>query len=216
MSFSNPLDTRLLKALAHPLRERILESITDRGEASPVELARELDQPLATVSHHTRVLRDLGCIELVRTEPRRGAVEHYYRPVLRPFLDDEQWEQLSLVKRRGLAAQLLRRVFAEASAAGAHGGFDTAGAHVARMPLALDDRGWQELADAVTAILSAAEAIQQRSDQRRGDDGEDSDAVRRSELAILHFAVADDAAPSAPSAPAPRAGGRRNRPSRSE
>jgi hypothetical protein len=53
------------------------------------------------VSHHTRVLRDLGCIELVRTEPRRGAVEHYYRPVLRPFLDDEQWEQLSLVKRRG-------------------------------------------------------------------------------------------------------------------
>jgi DNA-binding transcriptional ArsR family regulator len=48
MSFSNPLDRRLLKALAHPLRERILESITDRGEASPVELARELDQPLAT------------------------------------------------------------------------------------------------------------------------------------------------------------------------
>jgi DNA-binding transcriptional ArsR family regulator len=213
MSFSNPLDTRLLKALAHPLRERILELITDRGEASPVELARELDQPLATVSHHTRVLRDLECIELVRTEPRRGAVEHYYRAVLRPFLDDEQWEQLSLVKRRGLAAQLLRRIFAEASAAGAQGGFDPAGAYLARLPVTLDDDGWRELSDALTELLSTAEAIQQRSDERRGDDGEDSAAVRRSELALLHFAVADEAAPPLP---APRAGKRRKRPSRGE
>lgn len=71
MSWSESLDASLLKALAHPLRTRVLELIVEREEASPVELARDLGQPLATVSHHTRVLRDLGCIELVRTE--RGA-----------------------------------------------------------------------------------------------------------------------------------------------
>jgi DNA-binding transcriptional ArsR family regulator len=202
MSFSNPLDASLLKALAHPLRARILESITDRGEASPVEVARELDQPLATVSHHTRVLRELGCIELTRTEPRRGAVEHYYRAVLRPFLDDAQWEKLSLVKRRGLAGQLLRRIFAEASAAGAGGGFDTAGAHVARVPLALDDRGWEELSEVVANLLSSAQTIQERSDERRRENGDDA---RPSELAVLHFAVA-----TTPRAREPRPRGRRS------
>jgi DNA-binding transcriptional ArsR family regulator len=208
MDFSTPLDASLLKALAHPLRAQILESITDRGEASPVELARELDQPLATVSHHTRVLRDLGCIELSRTEPRRGAVEHYYRAVLLPFLGDAQWEQLSLVGRRGLAGQLLRRIFAAASAAGASGGFDTAGAHAARVPLALDDRGWEELSEVVAELLSSAERIQERSDARRGkDDGE----VRSSELAILHFAVAGATTPTAEE---PRRPARRGRSSR--
>jgi DNA-binding transcriptional ArsR family regulator len=197
MSFSAPLDARLLKALAHPLRARILESITDRGEASPVELARDLDQPLATVSHHTRVLRDLGCIELTRTEPRRGAVEHYYRAVLRPLLDDAQWEQLSLMERRGLAGQLVRRIFEAASAAGAVGGFDAAGAHVARVPLALDERGWEELSRVVADLLSTAQTIQERSDARRRTEGDD---VRPSELAILHFAVAG-ATPSAADTP---------------
>jgi len=82
MRVSHPLDESLIKALAHPLRWRILEILSERGEASPVEIARLLDQPLATISHHTRVLRDLRCIELTRTQPRRGAIEHYYRPVM--------------------------------------------------------------------------------------------------------------------------------------
>src|SRR5689334_4699275 len=70
-----PLDQSLIRALAHPLRWRIVEILVERGEGSPVQLARELDQPLATVSHHVRVLRDTGSIALTRTEPRRGAVE---------------------------------------------------------------------------------------------------------------------------------------------
>jgi len=58
------IDESLSKALAHPLRWRILEVVSEQGEASPVEIARTLDQPLATVSHHVRVLRDAHCIEL--------------------------------------------------------------------------------------------------------------------------------------------------------
>src|SRR5204863_3634310 len=108
----------LIKALSHPLRWRILETMVDRGETSPVELARLLDQPLATVSHHTRVLRDHGCIELTRTEPRRGAVEHYYRAVLPAFFDDQQWRQVPVVLRRAIAGQLFQRIFQEAAAAG--------------------------------------------------------------------------------------------------
>jgi DNA-binding transcriptional ArsR family regulator len=89
MASSDTVDASVLKALGHPLRMRLLTFVAERGEASPVQMSRALDVPLATVSHHTRVLRDLGYVELARTEPRRGAMEHYYRAVAAPFLDDE-------------------------------------------------------------------------------------------------------------------------------
>jgi DNA-binding transcriptional ArsR family regulator len=187
MSASHPLDGSLIKALAHPLRWRILEILSDRGEASPVELARMLDQPLATVSHHTRVLRDMGSIELTRTVPRRGAVEHYYRPVMPTFFDDEQWARIPTSLRRGLAAQVFRRIFGEAAAAGEAGAFDAPGAHIDRLLVELDAEGRRELSDLLTEILKQAQAIQERSDARRGN----GDAIHVSEVAILHFEVAD-------------------------
>jgi DNA-binding transcriptional ArsR family regulator len=190
MSVSHSLDQSLIKALAHPLRWRIVEVLTDRGEASPVELARLLDQPLATISHHTRVLRDLQCIELTRTEPRRGAVEHYYRVLMPAFFDDEQWAHIPAMLRRGLAAQVFRRIIEEAAAAGAAGAFDAPGAHLDRMRVELDDRGWRELSDLLTSVLKKAQAIEERSDSRR----DAGTGGRTSEVAILHFEVAESIA----------------------
>jgi DNA-binding transcriptional ArsR family regulator len=74
MASSDNVEASALKALSNPLRMRLLTFVAERGEASPVEMSRALDMPLATVSHHTRVLRDLRYIELSRTEQRRGAV----------------------------------------------------------------------------------------------------------------------------------------------
>jgi DNA-binding transcriptional ArsR family regulator len=189
MSAAPSLDESLIKALAHPLRWRIVEAVVERGEASPVQLARLLDEPLATVSHHTRVLRDHGCLELTRTEPRRGAVEHYYRAIMPAFFDDEQWRQMPVMLRRGIAGQIFRRIFEEASAAGALGAFDAPGAHVDRMVLELDDAGWEELSALLTDVLKRAQAIQERSDARRSDGA----PARTSEVAFLHFEMAADA-----------------------
>jgi len=36
------------------------------------------DIPLGSVSYHVRMLRDYGLVELSRTEPKRGALEHFY------------------------------------------------------------------------------------------------------------------------------------------
>jgi DNA-binding transcriptional ArsR family regulator len=191
MSAGDPFEARLLKALGHPLRLRIIESLIETGEGSPVQLARELGQPLATVSHHFRMLRDLGWVELIRTEPRRGAVEHFYRASTRPFIDDEQWVELPVVMRRGLARQTFRRIFEDASVAGGEGGFDEAGAHIDRMFLELDDTGRRELSETLTGVLERADEIQRRSDARAarpaGPDGE----VTATSLVILHFRLAD-------------------------
>jgi DNA-binding transcriptional ArsR family regulator len=210
MASSDALDLRLLKALGHPLRLRMLTLVTERGEASPVELARELDQPLSTVSHHTRVLRDLGYLELSRTEPRRGAIEHYYRALTPPFLDDDEWAQLPVMLRRGLAAQTFRRIVREAADSGPKGGFDAPGAHVARLILDLDDRGWRELSDAVLALLKRAQTIQERSDTRSQARG-GAVGGQGSELAILHFALGESVSSSEPEAGPPE---RRGRPPR--
>ena len=90
---ASAVDSRLAKALAHPLRVQLLAALNE-GVASPNELAKRLDEPLTNVSYHVRMLHDLGTIELVETEPRRGALEHYYRAVVRPFFGDRDWKRL--------------------------------------------------------------------------------------------------------------------------
>jgi DNA-binding transcriptional ArsR family regulator len=199
MSAAPSLDESLIKALAHPLRWRIVETVVERGEASPIELARLLDEPLATVSHHTRVLRDHGCIALTRTVPRRGAVEHYYRAILPAFFDDQQWRQVPVVLRRGIAGQLFRRIFQEAAAAGDAGAFDAPDAHLDRMVVELDDAGREELSALLTDVLRRAQAIQERSDARRGEDGD----ARICEIALMHFELAQSDAPPRRSPPLP-------------
>jgi DNA-binding transcriptional ArsR family regulator len=71
---------RHAKALAHPLRGQILTLLEDGGRRSPNQLARELGNgaPLGTVSYHVRYLHRQDLIRLVDTQPRRGAIEHFY------------------------------------------------------------------------------------------------------------------------------------------
>jgi DNA-binding transcriptional ArsR family regulator len=190
MSAPPPLDQGLIKALAHPLRWRIVEVLVERGEASPVELARTLDQPLATVSHHVRVLRDQNSIELVRTEPRRGAVEHYYRARMPAFFDDDQWSLVPTMLRRGLSGQLFQRLFAEAAAAGSTGAFDAPTSHMDRLIVELDDEARRELSALLTELMRSVQAIQERSEARR--DGNESRQTVA--LTILAFEVAESLA----------------------
>lgn len=72
------LDPRLAKALSSEVRARALELVAE-GVQSPKLIAAELQLDLRSVAYHVRVLRKLGCIELIETVPRRGAVEHVYR-----------------------------------------------------------------------------------------------------------------------------------------
>lgn len=72
------IDPRLAKALSRPLRADALALIGE-GVNSPKLIAAKLGLDLRTVAYHVRVLRSLGCIELVETRPRRGATEHVYR-----------------------------------------------------------------------------------------------------------------------------------------
>src|ERR1700742_3186463 len=95
-------EARIAKALAHPLRARILQRLGERV-TTPGDLAVELGAPLGVVSYHVRMLREYDCVQLVRTEPRRGALQHFYRATARPQLEPEQWRSLPATLRRELS-----------------------------------------------------------------------------------------------------------------
>ena len=72
-------DATWAKALSHPLRGAILQSMRRDGSLSPVAAARELDQTVGTTAYHFRQLHKLGYIEVCAEVQRRGATEHVYR-----------------------------------------------------------------------------------------------------------------------------------------
>lgn len=72
---------RVARANTHPLRISILEVLgIDGGRTlSPSDLSYELRAPLSNINYHTTELYKSGLLTLVRTQPVRGATEHFYR-----------------------------------------------------------------------------------------------------------------------------------------
>jgi DNA-binding transcriptional ArsR family regulator len=178
------VDTRLAKALAHPLRARILVVLNEQV-ASPNEIAGMLDERLPNVSYHVRALVDLECIELVRTAQRRGATEHYYRALRRPYFSDRDWRRLPRSARQRLVDLGLQLIWDDLSQAVEAGTLDARpDMHVTRSPLVLDERGWGELRDALDGLLEKTERIGRDSKARLAKSGEDGIPAR---LALMHF-----------------------------
>jgi DNA-binding transcriptional ArsR family regulator len=182
---------QLAKALAHPLRVRILTSL-HRGISSPNQLAQELDEPLGNVSYHVKTLLEYDCVELVKTEPRRGAVEHFYRATERAFFSDADWAKIPASARKGIEGVILESIGQDATAALTEGTIDArTDSHVTRTPLNLDEQGWTELSKLLGDTLESAMKIGEESASRLAD--EKADGIPTS-LSILHFEVPPKAA----------------------
>jgi DNA-binding transcriptional ArsR family regulator len=180
------IDQRIMKALSHPLRVRML-TLLNQKVASPSELAQELDEPLGNVSYHMRFLADLKMVKLVRTEPRRGAVEHYYEALEPPQISNGDWAQLPASLRRGLSDSLLREIANDVRSASQDGGFDRDSVHVSRVAMELDDKGWSELSALLGDLQQRARAIQEQSNTRR--ERSDAEAIRTA-LVLMQFECA--------------------------
>ena len=193
------LDSNIVKALSHPLRMRILTRLNE-GVASPNEMAKEFEESLPLVSYHVRILRELDCIELVRTTPRRGAIEHHYRALTRPFLDEEDWAQLPPSARKAVSNTVLSKLLGDVRGAVAAGTFDErADRHLSYAPLMLDEQGWRELGDRLGELLTWAIEEQAVSAGRLQDDQSGGPEVR-ARLSILAYT----APPAGAESPAPK------------
>jgi DNA-binding transcriptional ArsR family regulator len=167
------VNLQLVKALGHELRVEILTILNERM-ASPNELANELEEGLSQVSYHVKVLKDYECIRLVKTEPRRGAVEHYYRATSRAFLTDRDWQQLPESVRPGLSADLFELIVNDTVAALETGAFDKrVDRHMSWTPLVLDERGWRDMIKLMDGSLERVLKIQADASSRLAKSGEE-------------------------------------------
>jgi DNA-binding transcriptional ArsR family regulator len=189
------VDARLAKALSHPMRAHILAILNDRV-ASPNEIAGMINERLPNVSYHVRALHELECIELVRTAQRRGAIEHYYRALKRPFFSDRDWKRLPQSARQAMSDVALQLIWDDVSTAIEENTFERRpDRYLTRSPLVLDERGWGELNEVLGGVLAEAERIGSQSVKRLAKADEIGIPTR---LVMMHF-EASEAEESEPS-----------------
>lgn len=129
-----PLD-RVLRALNHPLRRRILREL-NTAPASASALAKAFDEELGAVSYHLNqvLARECGVVELVETIARRGALEKVFG------LNRAIWDEVSSVPELG-------------------------GGGAEWLPIEVDSPTWQEICEArrdFQARVAEAVAASQR------------------------------------------------------
>jgi DNA-binding transcriptional ArsR family regulator len=161
------METTLAAIVAHPTRARAFSILAERT-ASPVEIAQQIGKDVGHVGYHVRKLLQLGLIELVDEKPVRGAVEHFYRAIERPVVTEEEFAGQSVEEREVFTRYTLQlHVTDIARAMDEHTVDARVNRVVTRMPILVDEEGFQELSDLHTEVLERTMEIEARSNERR-------------------------------------------------
>lgn len=194
-------DPRLVKALAHPLRVRIL-GLLEHRTLSPKQLSGELSLPVENVSYHVRTLRRLGFIKLVRTRQVRGTIEHYYDLVAPPRMTAQAWSELPGIVKEAMTGANLGQISDIVNRAAAEDGFARAESHLQRMPFTLDEEGFKAASDVLSEALERIEKIER--DSRKRIAGGRSEPVPVVSVVMLFDAPSDASPPAAAPTPTRR------------
>src|SRR5690242_18616523 len=71
------------KAMAHPLRQRLLFALLHPATIS--QLSTALGSQKGNIAHHLKVLREAGMVRVVATRTVRGGTEQYYQRTVRRY-----------------------------------------------------------------------------------------------------------------------------------
>jgi hypothetical protein len=160
------IDQRLVKALAHPLRIKILETLTERV-GSPNRLSGDLDVGLSHVAYHTRALARCGCLELIDTAQRRGATEHFYKASPHSFIGARIWRHVPRPLLGGVSGATLQSFMDRAVAALEAGTIDgREETTLYWMPVLLDEQGWSKVTATMEETVDEVLAVQAESSER--------------------------------------------------
>lgn len=173
----------LASASAHPTRLRTLMILTER-EATPREVAEEIGEPLNNVAYHIKVLKRLGCIELVRVNQTQGGrvAEHVYRGTERPYWTESDLGELSDADKLNVIVGIMRHISDDIAMAMTAGTFyEHDDNHLSRTPLVVDEEGWDEVTELLDDTLEQLLAIQERVTDREAAE------TKLTKVAIIQF-----------------------------
>jgi DNA-binding transcriptional ArsR family regulator len=143
----SPSADRLAEAMAHPVRIKLLIAVTEKGEGGATigQVADRTGEPKRKVRYHLEALVDSGLVAIASEQKRAGVVERYFRAVEMPILDDAAFEELDKSVRRQIAVEILKVIFDDVSAAVRAKSLGERAGNLARLPIEVDEQGWQEL-----------------------------------------------------------------------
>ncbi|HEU4658411.1 MAG TPA: helix-turn-helix domain-containing protein [Capillimicrobium sp.] len=184
------IDTRMAKAMAHPVRAEALRILNERV-ASPSDIARELELPVANVSYHVNTLHRLGCIEEVEHRHVRGAIEHRYRAVRRPIVELADSASLPANVRHSLCGNVFAAAMADAHAGLEQGTVERrADLFWTFSKFELDEQAWAEAYDVLRDAYESIEMLQAQAKRRISEGAEPIP----SRLTIFHYEAPAEAA----------------------
>ena len=102
------------------------------------------------------MLAQNDAIELVKTEPVRGALEHFYRATMRPWWTDEVWAELPVSTRRAIFGEILSDMWTDINAAAEAHELDHPTTQITRTWLELDDEAYDKLTEKINDFVEYA------------------------------------------------------------
>ena len=113
-------------------------------------------------------------VKLVRTEPRGGAIQHFYRAIKPLVVTDEDAKRLSFEERLILSAWIINRISDDFLMAVEAGTIDErTDRHLSRFPLCLDEQGYEDLNEDYTGRFHRTLERQAESEDRLASSGEE-------------------------------------------
>lgn len=167
-------DKALVDTVGHRVGYAIYRVLTER-RASARELAEVLSQPRSTVGDQLRKLIAGGLVESAGEEVKRGTTERFYRAAASSrWLDDDVTGKLDPRQKRQTALRVAREAMADTSLALRSDRLDQRNDWcVASSRIAVDRRGWKELAEIHRYALEEVERVRDESAERLGDEAEE-------------------------------------------
>jgi hypothetical protein len=151
------------------MRVLILEALQGRT-ASPTELSKEFRESLGVVSYHANALLETECIKQVRTQPKRGTIEHFYTAKPRSFIGHQDWRRAPVSVRGGVTDEAIRTFVRKVGDAIDADTIDSREDTTLNwMPMQVDDQGWREAAEILDQALRDLQDIATESRARLGE-----------------------------------------------
>jgi DNA-binding transcriptional ArsR family regulator len=152
--------------MSEPFRARLLQAVSEKSQdgVSVRQLAARLAEPKRKVRYHLDALSELGLVEVLKVEKRRGVIERFYRATVSPLIPEELGDR---DQARQIQIQALKAVLHDASGAIGAKLFGLRPGHaVIRVSAEVDPEGWSELVAIQERALSDVEAAVARSRRR--------------------------------------------------
>jgi len=157
-------------AFGHWIRLEALAVLAE-GKTSVAEIARIIGVSVNRLSGHIKGLYEHGCIEYMGTGPARNANEHYYRAVMLPHINDEEYRAMLPEERRDPIGLIAQASIGETLAALRAGRFDDEYARIIGRFLLTDPLGKIEVQEHVLAVYKRLVGIKVANANRLADSG---------------------------------------------